>query len=370
MHALNNLGTSELAAGDPADGPADAHQQPGTGARGGPARARRPGLLQPAATGRRPAPPRRRRGRGRGRAWSTASTGTSTRGRVYLQGWQARLLLDRGDYAGRASGARACCGSASRSRSARSSRWWSLALVEARPGRGTGGEPLERAAAAGRRHRRGATARAVRPPRCELAWLAGDVDSGRAPRPPRCGRWCRTPTAVEPRGGRHLARPEAAARSTGLAGAAVRAGGGRPVARGRRAVAALGCPFEQALALARSGEQDGADRGGGCFDALGAVAAAATGPGSCSGPAAGPPRGVRGASAAGIRPGSPTRETEVLALLSEGSAGRRHRGAAGHLPSHRRAPRRVDPRQARRPSRQRGGRARATRGRWPTGMNG
>ena len=150
-----------------------------------------------------------------------------------------------------------CCGRSRSSPSCRSSRCWSWPWSRPGPGRGTGASrssarpgsptaPVRSTARSGHgRSRRAGLAlrerRSVRPGgRCAVA----------------AGPRRRLP--LEPRGGRHLARPRGRWRGRrGLAGAAVRPRGARTVARGSRAVAGPGLPV-------RAGPGPGPERRAGC----------------------------------------------------------------------------------------------------------
>ena len=193
-----------------------------------------------------------------------------------------------------------------------------VALVEARTGQGNGSEPLERAAriadGTGEVQRLGPVTAA----RAELAWLSGNVDSVRQAaaalwplvRDADC-RWNRGAVAtwldLEADGevdADWLAPPFAL-----------------EVRRRWREAAelwqALDCPYEQALALARSGEQDALVEAVSRFEALGAVTAADRARILLRTHGWAAPRRTR-TRTAGHPAGLTDRESEVLGLLAEG----------------------------------------------------
>jgi DNA-binding CsgD family transcriptional regulator len=191
-----------------------------------------------------------------------------------------------------------------------------LALVEARTGRGTGTEPLERAAGIAAGTGEIQRLAPVMAARAELGWLSGDTQTPvreaealwPLARDADC-RWNRGMVAtwlgpaadVDP----DRLAPPYALEVTG---------------RWREAAdqwQVLDCPYERALALARSGDRDALVEAVGDFERLGAVAAAdrARILLRTSGWAA--PRRTR-SRAAGHPAGLTDRETEVLTLLAEG----------------------------------------------------
>ena len=119
------------------------------------------------------------------------------------------------------------------------------------------------------------------------------------------------------------------------------AGGGADLGRARQSRS------RSALALARGGTREGLADAALAFDDLGAEAAAARARAISRAHGWAPPRGRR-ADTRAHPDGLTRREAEVLELLREGLRRRRDRRAPGPLPAHRRAPRGLDPRQARR----------------------
>jgi DNA-binding CsgD family transcriptional regulator len=235
---------------------------------------------------------------------------------LYLQGWRARLLLDRGSAPEAARLATDTLRHVSLTPVGQVEPLVALARAGGRAGDPEAGASLERALGLaqgiGEVQRLGPVAQA----RCELAWLAGDADtSARVAaevwplvRDADCpwtrgaiATWLGDDADVDPA---RLAPPYALETS------------------GRWHEAAemwreLDSPFERGLALARGGERSDLIDAVGVFDALGAEAAAArarallraggwTAPRRSSAGARRHPAGLTG------------REVEVLALLSEG----------------------------------------------------
>jgi DNA-binding CsgD family transcriptional regulator len=235
---------------------------------------------------------------------------------LYLQGWRARLLLDRGSAHEAARQATDTLRHVSLTPVGSIEPLLALARARGRAGDADASASLERATRLaeeiGEAQRLGPVAQA----RCELAWLAGDVDT-----PPRAaaGVWALVQGADCPWNRGSIA--------TWL-GDDVRVDPARLAppyaleASGRWREAAemwreLGSPFERGLALARSGERSDLTEAVGVFDALGAEAAAARARALLRAGGWSAPR----RSAAGARrhpAGLTDREVEVLALLSEG----------------------------------------------------
>jgi DNA-binding CsgD family transcriptional regulator len=237
---------------------------------------------------------------------------------LYLQGWQARLLLDRGDLPAAQRLAAGILRHVSLAPVGRIEPLLALARAAARAGDPDPASPLEHAARLaddiGEVQRLGPVAQA----RCEVAWLTGDAAT-----PPRVAAavwplmdaadcawnrgsiatWCGgdVNAGVDPA---RLAPPYALEVS------------------GRWIEAAqmwqdLDSPFERGLALARSGERAALTEAVGVFAALGADAAAARARGLLRASGWAAPR--RAASGPPRHPdGLTSREAEVLALLAEG----------------------------------------------------
>ena len=233
---------------------------------------------------------------------------------LYLEGGRARLLLDRGEAVAARQLAESVLERSNMSAIDAIEPVLVLAHVYSRAGDPRAEGQLARAAelAAGMKE-----AQRVGPAvstRCEAAWISGDVDTceavalqawataGSADCPWNRGAvatWLPADVVVpvEP-----LAPPFAAER----AGRWVEAS----VLWGR-----LGCPFEQALALARSGTQEGLTEAARLFDRLGADAAAARARALLRARGWAAPRAARSAR---HPTGLTAREVEVLGLVSEG----------------------------------------------------
>jgi DNA-binding CsgD family transcriptional regulator len=313
VHALNNLGTSEITSGDLAEGlrmltgslaqarAANLHEHA--------ARAYC-NLVSGAVLQRRH--PEAQAGLDAGLEYCTDRDLDSWT--LYLQGWQARLLLDRGDLPAARQVAAGILRHVSLTPVGRIEPLLALARAAARAGDPDPGAPLEQAARLaqdiGEVQRLGPVAQA----RCELAWLTGDADTP-----------ARVAAATWP-------LVDAADCAWNRGSIATWCGAGVDPARlappyalevsGRWIEAAqlwrdLDSPFERALALARSGERAALTEAVGVFAALGADAAAArarsllraSGWAAPRRAASGPPRHPDGLT---------SREAEVLALLAEG----------------------------------------------------
>jgi DNA-binding CsgD family transcriptional regulator/tetratricopeptide (TPR) repeat protein len=236
---------------------------------------------------------------------------------LYLQGFKARLLLDRGATEAAARLAEDTLRHVSLAPIGRIEPLLALSRARSRTGEPDAVAPLEEATAlaegTGEVQRLGPVVQA----RCELAWLAGDTAT-----PARVAaelwplvdrsdcRWNRGAVATwlaDVDGGVDLG-PLAPPYALEVAG------------RWQEAAQAwreLGSPFERGLALARSGERALLTEAVGVFDALGAEAAAARARAMLrAGGWSAPRRGVAGAArnSAGLT----GREIQVLALLSEG----------------------------------------------------
>jgi DNA-binding CsgD family transcriptional regulator/tetratricopeptide (TPR) repeat protein len=235
---------------------------------------------------------------------------------LYLQGWQALLLLDTGDAVG---ARRLAEGVVRRPGVAAISMVMPLTVIaraRARTGQGGWQEPLDRAAEFAQTsrelQRRGPVALA----RCEIGWFEGDVTAASqeaarvlASTSSDDSAWLRGMLATwlppdVPLDGPPVAPPFALEREGRWADAA-------------RAWELLGCPFEQAMALARSGEPEHLTTALGLFQELGAEAATARVRILLRGRGLPAPRGPRPSTRAHPE-GLTGRQAEVLGLLSEG----------------------------------------------------
>lgn len=311
VHALNNLGTIEITAGDVAHGTAMLEQSlAGAHAANLQEHAARAycNLSSTAVTQRRHDDAFR--WLDEGLTYVTDRDLDSWTG--YLLGWRARLHLDRGEEAEARADATAVIRSGS-SAVGSLEPLLVLAQLDVRAGTGTADEAFARAVemseAMAEAQRIGPTTSA----RCEAAWIAGDqeaiariataawahVDDVDCP-------WHRGEVATwlpaEVDAGQPVAPPYALERE------------------GRWAEAAalwesLASPFEQALALARSGEPDLLTEAVRLFDRQGAPAAAARARTALQALGAPVPRATRASSHPhGLTP----REDEVLQLVARG----------------------------------------------------
>jgi DNA-binding CsgD family transcriptional regulator/tetratricopeptide (TPR) repeat protein len=235
---------------------------------------------------------------------------------LYLQGFRARLLLDRGETADAARLATDTLRRVSLTPVGRIEPLIALARARGRVGDPDATAALDRAAALaadiGEAQRLGPVGQA----RSELAWLAGDtatvaraaaevwpvVQGADCPwNRGSIATWLDDDVPVDPA---RLAPPYAL----------------EVTGRWREAAdlwGELGSPFERGLALARSGEQEGLTEAVGVFDALDAEAAAARARALLR--ARGWPAPRRGAAGTPRHPAGLTgREVEVLGLLAEG----------------------------------------------------
>jgi DNA-binding CsgD family transcriptional regulator/tetratricopeptide (TPR) repeat protein len=232
---------------------------------------------------------------------------------LYLQGWRSELLLRRGELPAAEAAAQDALRRAGAAPVSLVVPLTVLARSRARTGRGDWREPLDRAATlalgTGEPQRLGPVAAA----RCEIAWVLGDeaslqAEAERGTRalehddcPWRRGAVATWLTGADPIG---LAPPYAAE------------------AAGRWQDAAalwqrLGSPYEQALALARSGERAALSEAVQLLDGLGAAASAARVRALLRARGWAPPRSRR-ASTLSHPHGLTAREAEVLALVCEG----------------------------------------------------
>jgi DNA-binding CsgD family transcriptional regulator/tetratricopeptide (TPR) repeat protein len=235
---------------------------------------------------------------------------------LYLQGWDAQLTLDQGDLAAAEQRAEAVLGHVGITPVGQIQPLTVVSRVRARSGRTGWEQPLARAtelAAHTGELQRVAPAAASR---CEIAWLGGDIETAHrtAARAWQVAKgtdcpWNRGAIATWLEG-------DLGVKAAGLAPpfALEVAGRWRDAAEVWRH---LGCPYERALALARSGERAALTDAVELFDAIGAVAAAARARSLLRARGWSAPRVVpagRRRDAAGLT----VREAEVLSLLSEG----------------------------------------------------
>ena len=235
---------------------------------------------------------------------------------LYLQGWEAQLALDQGDLATAGRRAEAVLGHGGLAPVGQIQPLTVLARVRARSGRADWQEPIERAtqlAAITGELQRVAPAAATR---CEIAWIAGDIETvhrtaaeawpvAKATDCPwnrgSIATWLDSDLEVPTE---RLAPPYALEVAGHWLDAA-------------EVWRELGCPYDQALALARSGERAALIDAVELFDGLGAAASAARARSHMRARGwAAPPmvRQDRRRDPAGLT----AREAEVLSLLSEG----------------------------------------------------
>jgi DNA-binding CsgD family transcriptional regulator/tetratricopeptide (TPR) repeat protein len=234
---------------------------------------------------------------------------------LYLQGWDAQLVLDQGDFATAERRAEAVLGHVGLAPIGQIQPLTVVARVRARSSRTDWQEPLASAtqlAAGTGELQRVAPAAATR---CEIAWIAGDIETAHRA---AAAAWRVAKTTDCPWNRGSIA--------TWLEGVEVPTDRLAPPyaleVAGRWLDAAevwreLGCPYEQALALARSGEHAALTDSVELFDALGASASAARARSHMRARGwAAPPivRQDRRRDPAGLT----AREAEILSLLSEG----------------------------------------------------
>src|SRR3954447_1283030 len=235
---------------------------------------------------------------------------------LYLEGWQALLLLETGDLVG---ARRHAEGVVRRPDIAPISMVMPLTVIaraRARTGQESWQEPLDRGSEFAATSRELQRLGYVALTRCEIGWFEGDVVAASqeaakvlASTPPHDSPWLRGMLATwlppdVPLDGPPLAPPFALERE----GRWVEAAGAWEL---------LGSPFERALALARSGEPQHLTTALGLFQELGAEAAVARVRVVLRGKGLPAPRGPR-ASTRAHPEGLTGRQAEVLALLSEG----------------------------------------------------
>jgi len=231
---------------------------------------------------------------------------------LYLRGWQAQLDLDRGDLAAAQAAALMTLGHPGAAPVTRIVPLIVLARVRMRRGRDDWPAVLDEAVALAERTGEPQRIAPATSARCEAAWLAGDAAGAAAAR-----GWA--PVRFD---GNPWDRGMVA---TWLAGAAPPASLAAPFAaevagRWTEAAAAwrgLGCPYEEALALARSGQEAALRRAVEGFEAMGAPAAAARARARLRAAGWTVPRGARPATR--THPdGLTARQAEVLELVAQG----------------------------------------------------
>jgi DNA-binding CsgD family transcriptional regulator/tetratricopeptide (TPR) repeat protein len=235
---------------------------------------------------------------------------------LYVQGWDAQLALDQGDLATAEQRAEAVLGHVGVTPVNQIQPLTVVARVRARSGRTGWEEPLERAtdlAARTGELQRVAPAAASR---CEIAWIAGDIEivhrtaaqAWQVAKGTDCP-WNRGAIATWLEG-------DLGVKAAGLAPPFALQVAGRWL-DAAEVWRELGCPYDQALALARNGERAALTEAVELFDAVGAVASAARARSLLRAQGWAAPRAVR-ADRRRDPAGLTAREAEVLSLLSEG----------------------------------------------------
>jgi DNA-binding CsgD family transcriptional regulator len=239
---------------------------------------------------------------------------------LYLRGWRADLHLGRGDPEAAQAEALATLRHPDLAPVSRILPLTVLARVRARRGRDDWAEPLAEATTLADRTGELQRISPVTAARCEIAWLAGD-DAGAAATAARTWASARAdhdPWALGPLAtwlDRDSAPGGAASPVTVTAPFALEVAGLWTEAAA--AWHALGCPFEEALALARSGQEQPLRRAVDGFEAAGAPAAAARARNLLRARGWTPPRLSRPTTRAHPA-GLTAREAEVLALVADG----------------------------------------------------
>jgi DNA-binding CsgD family transcriptional regulator/tetratricopeptide (TPR) repeat protein len=235
---------------------------------------------------------------------------------LYLQGWQALVLLNTGDAVGARRHAESVVRRPGVAAISMVMPLTVIARSRARTGQGGWQEPLDRAAEFAETSRELQRLGPVTLTRCEIGWFDGDVTAASeeaarvlASTPSEDSAWLRGMLATwippdVPLDGPPLAPPFALECEGRWAEAA-------------RAWELLGCPFERAMALARSGEPQHLLTALGLFQQLGAEAAVARVRYLLRGQGLPAPRGPRPSTRA--HPGGLTgRQAEVLDLIGKG----------------------------------------------------
>jgi DNA-binding CsgD family transcriptional regulator len=235
---------------------------------------------------------------------------------LYLQGLRAQLLLDRGDVRGARSAAVAVLGRPGAAPINLIMPLTVVARLRARAGDDGWREPLARARELADSSRELQRLAPVAVATAEAAWIAGDTASAQAEAErvwrvarPDTSPWWRGAVATWLPGGTDVGEPALAPPY-----ALERAGSWLEAAQ---AWDRLGCPFDAALALARSGSGPAVARSVERFEEVGAPAAAARSRAALRALGLPQPRGPRPATRAHPA-GLTLRQAEVLTLLREG----------------------------------------------------
>jgi predicted ATPase/DNA-binding CsgD family transcriptional regulator len=240
---------------------------------------------------------------------------------LYLHGWQAQLHLDRGDAEAAQAAALTTLRHPHLAPVSQILPLTVLARIRARQSRDDWAEPLEEAAALADRTGELQRIGPVTSARCEVAWLAGDL-AGAAAAASRA--WVSVRAGDDPwdlggvatwLDGDSVTAPTSPSPSAVAAPFALEVAG--RWAEAAQAWHALGCPYEEALALARSGQEQALRRAVDGFEAVGAPAAAARARSLLRARGWTAPRLTRATTRAHPA-GLTAREAEVLALVAEG----------------------------------------------------
>jgi DNA-binding CsgD family transcriptional regulator len=236
--------------------------------------------------------------------------------KLYLQGWDAQLTLDQGDLATAEQRAEDVLGHVGVTPVNQIQPLTVVARVRARSGRTGWEEPLERATELAARTGELQRVAPAAASRCEIAWIAGDIETAhrtaaqawQVAKGTDCP-WNRGAIATWLEG-------DLVVKAAGLAPPFALQAAGRWL-DAAEVWRELGCPCDQALALARNGEQAALTEAVELFDAVGAVASAARARSLLRAQGWAAPRAVR-ADRRRDPAGLTAREAEVLSLLSEG----------------------------------------------------
>jgi DNA-binding CsgD family transcriptional regulator/tetratricopeptide (TPR) repeat protein len=235
---------------------------------------------------------------------------------LYLQGWKSRYYLDRGDHTGALRTAEAVLEYGELASVGAVEPLLTMSVVRAREGQAGFEEPLERAAALAEGMREVQRVAPVVSAQCEIAWLAGDSEAhaklAEAAWPLAAESDCPWNRGMVARwlGPSYRGRIDRVAPPY----AAELAGRWREAAT---LWARLGSPFDQGLALARGGQQEGLTEAVAIFEGIGATAASARARAELRAngwPAPRAPRATTREHPAGLT----AREVEVLTLVSQG----------------------------------------------------